>query len=513
MKHRLDRWSSVIMLSGLVVLIVFAPVCAGCVYIVTYSAMELLIFSLLLLHLWTTDFALLRQHHADAGPERRRSGNRVCRSAFPVVAPGYLSRTCWLMSPLFLFLLFSLGQMAPLPPPLIRWLSPHTAALYARLGFPLQHGDPAPVWLPLTLSLSATSAGLLKWMAYAAVFLLASTFVPAAAKRANWIGILAAAVVAVGFFEAVYGLYQYMNRSDYLLWFRKKYYADCVTGTYVNRNHFAGLINLCTPVSAGLLSVSLDSWRRLPHFRSLDACGISSARSLFLYFLFLGMVVMVLSLIFSMSRMGQFSLVTGAAFFALLHLAGAVKRKRNRSRTMLLVLAVILSSGALWGGWKGLRPVEDRWQTLAGSYDDRSLVWQSTLKLFRDFRLTGTGLGTYELAYPPYKPHKYGAILMDHAHNDYLELLSEVGLAGFVPWLSFILLFFALTIHAWFQRHNAYSKSLGAGGLVATCALLVHSLADFNLQIPANAMLLFLIMGLTWRIVHTSFSWGTEDGE
>jgi len=101
---------------------------------------------------------------------------------------------------------------------------------------------------------------------------------------------------------------------------------------------------------------------------------------------------------------------------------------------------------------------------------------------------------------------------MDHAHNDYLEFLSEVGLIGFIPWLAFFLLFLASSVRALLTRRSRYSIFLGASGLAAIVALLVHSLADFNLQIPANAMLLFLIMGLTWRVVHTSFSWSREDG-
>ncbi len=78
---------------------------------------------------------------------------------------------------------------------------------------------------------------------------------------------------------------------------------------------------------------------------------------------------------------------------------------------------------------------------------------------------------------------------------------SEVGLAGFIPWLAFFLLFLVFTVRAWFRRRNTFSIFIGAGGLAATVALLTHSLADFNLQIPANAMLLFLVMGLTWRAV------------
>jgi O-antigen ligase len=213
---------------------------------------------------------------------------------------------------------------------------------------------------------------------------------------------------------------------------------------------------------------------------------------------------MVLALIFSMSRMGQFSLLAGVFFVGVLYIAALMKRGRGSGTTLLVAGLLVLCLGGLWGVWKGLGPVEDRWSAIASSYEDRSVVWQSTVKLFRNFKLVGTGLGAYELAYPPYKPDGLGATIMDHAHNDYLEFLSEVGLAGFIPWLAFFLVFLIFTIRAWFRRRNAFSIFIGAGGLVAALALLIHSLADFNLQIPANAMLLFLVMGLTWRAANSS---------
>jgi len=200
--------------------------------------------------------------------------------------------------------------------------------------------------------------------------------------------------------------------------------------------------------------------------------------------------------------------LAAAVLFVLLLMAAT----KTRHAALPIVLALVLGLGCLWGMWKGLAPVEERWQTIETSYEDRFLVWQTTFTLIKHFPLTGTGLGTYELAYPPYKPQKFGAMIMDHAHNDYLEFLSEVGLIGFIPWLAFFLLFLASSVRALLTRRSRYSIFLGASGLAAIVALLVHSLADFNLQIPANAMLLFLIMGLTWRVVHTSFSWSREDG-
>ena len=524
----MNNTSPKIILTGMIVLIVAAPIAVGSVYIVTYSAMELLIFSLLLLHLWTTDFAV----------------GQKTRDILPVFWPArsieqgatYLRGTLLLMLPLFLFLMFCLFQMIPLPISFLQKLSPGAAALYARLGLhapssmlhapssmlPLHaptsmlplHAPTSMLYapssmlyapssmlplhaptsmlhapcslLPLTLSLSATSTALLKWMAYASVFFLAATFPPHRSLLP-----LIVALFVIGFAEAVYGLYGYLNQSDYLLWFRKKYDMSSVTGTYINRNHFAGLMSLCIPVSLGLFASRISS--RAGHYGALS-----------LYFLFMGLVIMVLGLIFSMSRMGQFSLIVGMVFVGGLYIASIIKRGRRRSSTLVIASLLVLCLAGLWGMWKGLGPVEERWSTIEASYADRSLFWQSTMKLVRNFPLAGTGLGTYVLAYPPYKPDKLGAVIVDHAHNDYLEFLSEVGLAGFIPWLAFFLLFLVLTIRAWFRRRNTFSVFIGAGGLAATVALLTHSLADFNLQIPANAMLLFLVMGLTWRVVNSS---------
>jgi O-antigen ligase len=470
--------SSRIILIGLTVLIICAPAAIGSVYIVTYSAMEVLIFSLLLLHLWTTDFSRL-----DAAMSR--SSHNSTLNTQHSTQSSYVRRTLWLMLPLFVFLLFCLFQMAPLPFSFLQKFSPNTAGLYQRLGLAPAFG-PGPL-LPLSLSLSATSAALLKWLAYASIFFVVATFT---AQETGlfpqaWIVWLLVAVFIIGFADAIYGLYAYLNHSDSLLWFKKEYYADCVAGTYINRNHFAGLMNMCIPVSIGLFVSSITS-------------RVKAGRFLFLYFLCAGTIVMVLGLIFSMSRMAQLSLAVAALLVLLLMAA-----TKTRHTTLPLVLALVLGVGFLWGMWKGLAPVEERWQTIESGNAERSLIWQSTLKLIKSFPLTGTGLGTYELAYPPYKPQKLGATIVDHAHSDYLEFLSEAGLIGFIPWLAFFLLFLVSSVRALLKGRNQYSILLGASGLAAITAMLVHSLADFNLQIPANAMLLFLLMGLTWRMVNT----------
>jgi O-antigen ligase len=507
--------ASLVIFVGLIVLIICAPIAVGSVYIVTYSAMELIIFSLFFLHIWTNDFSRL-----DAETARpASSGSRSCSSSATRSEPcamssSYLRRTLVLMSPLFLFLLFGLFQMVPLPFSIIKLLSPHTAALYTHLGLApglddlaLNTQNPTLLCfslLPLSLSLSATSTAMFKWSAYAAGFFLAATVPSDMNNTRHWIKALSFAFFLIGFAEAVYGLYLYLNDSPHLLWFKRSFHDRSASGTYINRNHFAGLMNLCIPFSAAVLASTISFQSKARHWKHKIVHAVTSGQSIFLYALFFGSVLMVLALIFSISRMGQFSLMAATLFVLLLVATSRINRKVRRSRSLLLVFLVVLSVGFLWAVWKGLGPVEARWGNIAASYEDRARIWTSTLKMIKDFPVTGAGLGTYEWAYPPYKPHNYGARTVDHAHNDYLEMLSEVGLLGFIPWLTFFFLFFLFAVRAWSKRHNTFSRILGAGGLSTAFSMLVHSLADFNLQIPANAMLLFLAMGMTWRVVNTS---------
>lgn len=495
---------------GLIVLIVLSPMAVGSVYVVTYSSMELIIFSLLLLHLWTIDFSrptrgaslssaspfLSTAHAPDGAATTSASGEPYSQGSQDI---RYLYRTLLIMSPFFLFLLFCLFQMLPLGFPLLGRLSPRTAALYTQLGLSLGPGTHVPGSLPLTLSLSATSAAMLKWLAYGSVFFLAATFAPLSTRR-TWTTLLFVTIFIVGFGQAIYGLYLYLNQPDTLLWFKRSLSEGAVAGTYINRNHFACLMNMCIPVSAGLLAAqaNLRTSPRGPSTTMGDA--VFSNRSLFLYFLFLGLIVMVLALIFSMSRMGQLSLVAAIVLAAMLYRMAAGRGERSRHRFVPLTLFMVFGLALLWGVWKGAEPVANRWQVLESEYEQRLDLWTSTSEVIRDFPLFGTGLGTYELANARYKPQRFHALVLDHAHNDYLELLSEVGLIGFIFWLAFFLLCLISGVRAWSRHRSALSRCLGIGAFAAAAATLIHSLADFNLQIPANTMLLFLIMGLFWRV-------------
>lgn len=91
----------------------------------------------------------------------------------------------------------------------------------------------------------------------------------------------------------------------------------------------------------------------------------------------------------------------------------------------------------------------------------------------------------------------YPRLFFDHAHNDYVELATDTGLAGFLPALGLALIFFLSLLRGWRDKRSRFGKCIGAGGLYSCVVVAVHSGTDFNMHIPANALLTAVIAGLT----------------
>jgi O-antigen ligase len=123
---------------------------------------------------------------------------------------------------------------------------------------------------------------------------------------------------------------------------------------------------------------------------------------------------------------------------------------------------------------------------------DRQSVWGDTLAMFRSHPLFGIGLGAFETVYPIYGRGN-GTFLIQFAHNDYLQILADAGMVGGALALWFVAsLARALSVALKFSDRLMSGLALGSGAGIF--ALLIHSVFDFNLQIPSNA-LLFLVLG------------------
>lgn len=148
--------------------------------------------------------------------------------------------------------------------------------------------------------------------------------------------------------------------------------------------------------------------------------------------------------------------------------------------------------------WLGLGWTVQRFEHLNPgdlSHDRRASIYRDTWRIVRDHPWIGTGLGTLETVFPRYESY-YDGLVVDHAHNDYLELLADTGLIGGLCVLAFVGFLGWLGLYHLHRATGPVCRSLYCGALVACAGLLLHSMVDFNFHIPSNAMLFLLLAAM-----------------
>ncbi len=312
-------------------------------------------------------------------------------------------------------------------------------------------------------------------------------------------------LLALGVFEALYGLLQYLTGWQQIFTYVKKYYVEDATGTYINRNHFAGLLETVLPFAVAFGSQRLRILRRVAWRSQARARAVLSARELVpLVFVVFLCVIILTALIFSRSRMGIMS--AGASLLAV----GTCVTKASRSERTQPLMAALLALGVLGlVVWIGSDPLITRFEALGQEYtgtgQNRISIWSDTLKLVRQHPLLGTGLGTFSVVYPSVQT-AFLNYRVDHAHCDYLEVTSDLGVAGAV--LVFGSIFWVLVQAVRFRGkvETGMDNVVRLGCIGSITAMLVHSFVDFNLYIPANALVFSVIVALAWSTIH-----GEED--
>jgi O-antigen ligase len=373
-------------------------------------------------------------------------------------------------------------QLVPLPAGLTALVSPNRGAFAAQLLSPF---SPPPAYLALSLNPHATEVALSKLIAYALAFLIAQRL--AVHGRGS---ILLRTLVIVGFFEACYGLVQYLAGWQYIFTYRKVFGTDEATGTYINHNHFAGLLEMVLPfVLAGALFRRPER-AELGVKRKLLA-AISSESNSKLLSQAMVFAVLCLALVFSRSRMGIAAGVSGLLLVGGLH----ILRRRRRSAVALLLMLLLIP--ACYAFWVGVEAVTSRFEMLgrAGAMErDRLPIWRDSLGAIRDFKWLGTGLGSYDWAAMHYQT-SFLSNRYEHAHSDYLEFAAEIGIPAAALLFAGLWALVLRAARAAVRSSHRSAAILAAGSAGALAAILLHSVTDFNLQIPANALLFCWLAG------------------
>jgi O-antigen ligase len=270
-----------------------------------------------------------------------------------------------------------------------------------------------------------------------------------------------------------------------------------VSGTFTNRNHFAGYIVMCLAVGIGVMIANLDSsvisgWKERLHYLVKLALSAKFRLRLFL-------VIMVIALVMTHSRMGN------ASFFASLLIAGglALLLSRHATRaTVILITSLVVIDIFIVGTWFGVEKVVERIEETTLETEHRGEIFARARDHWQDYALTGSGLGTFYAVFPEYKTAAEAGGFYRHAHNDYLEFAGETGVIGLGILGAVVLLSFITALIAQYRRHDPLMRGISFAAIMGITAILIHSTVDFNLQIPANALTFMLLLALAWLSLH-----------
>jgi O-antigen ligase len=466
---------------GIIFLIVFTPLAFGTVHAWACTVMELTVLFLLLV--WLLKLIYLNRSF----PEFRLS----------------LVKTP-LNLPLCLFFLLVLFQMVPLSPSVIERISPNTCDLYIQTvpGYGVQEtdlnaSDKISACRPLSIYSHDSRDELLKVLACVAVFLLIINNINTRDQMRR----LVLAIIITGTIVAFLAILQMLSGTNKIYWFwLSKYKIGNYFGPYVNPNNFAGYMGMVIPLGIGLLIAHLfnrsfipaGSWR---HRLSVIESHLSK-NSLLMFII----VIMGLSLILSLSRWGVLCFLFSMVFF--FTILGMKKSQRKKRKIGAVILGLIFAMLV----WIGIDPVLKELSTLADirfASDTRTVIAKDTLDIAGDFPFFGVGLGNFQHIYSKYSTLT-GKQVCTHAHNDYMEMLADTGWPGAVLFFGGILFLLIKTLMLWHRRKDPFVTGIALGGVTGAVFLLLHSTVTFNFHIPANAMLFFIILGLTTVVVNPS---------
>src|ERR1035437_7378944 len=304
----------------------------------------------------------------------------------------------------------------------------------------------------------------LQYVSYGIVLLVGAECVREESARK----IFAFVMIAFGACYAFFALAQELTSNGKIFWVHSPEFHGSIYGSYVNHDHYAGLMEMLVPIPFVL---SMGHLLRGGKRALVGSCAVLMAGTIFL----------------SGSRGGMLAFVLEMVLFAALTLG-----KRRSPRTALGTMAVCVLILALLI-FLGKGPVLGRLGDLSPGM--RLDITKDSLRMFSKRPVWGWGLGTFPTVYPSYRSF-YTNLFVNEAHNDYAQLLVETGLLGFGLMLWFLVRLYRYGLPTSRRWEFQWDGAVSLAALLGCTGILFHSFVDFNLQIPANAALFYVLCGL-----------------
>jgi O-antigen ligase len=240
----------------------------------------------------------------------------------------------------------------------------------------------------------------------------------------------------------------------------------------------------------------------VPANKRLLRAMISSDRLYRQVFLVLMIGIMLLALLFSRSRAG----ITGAGVGLLTFTLLVYYANRRLSKGFWMIIGAVLLLLFVYGNQMGFDPIIERFLVILEGNIYRTDLWRDGIAIVSDHPL-GIGLGNLNQVMPVYLTSTVSEVtFFSHIHNDYLQVLIEVGWPGFLI-VVFAFFIFMIRSIGRIVKLNLYDEPvrffIGAGAVSGLVSMAFHSFFDFNLQIPANCVYFVLMIFLTYSTTRT----------
>lgn len=345
---------------------------------------------------------------------------------------------------------------------------------------------------------------LLMTLAYASAFTLVVWLV----NDSGRLRLLAVALIASGLVQAVIAILLHSAQARYAVFFFDVDHSNYATGMFSYRNSLANYLLMCICLGIGLLmgaGGSKDDTAFSLRELAVGFARFSLSRAMLLR---LVLVVMVIALVLTRSRMGNAALIMVIVLIALPML---LAMGRVRKRTLVLLASFVVLDVLIVGNLVGVDQVVDRIQQTpilqqgpgepAGeeSLQARSSPGLQALGMVAQRPWLGFGAGGFYTAFPRFALPEH-VLSYDHAHNDLLQIGSEMGLLGLALLASLVIMSLYRAAQVLRNPYSTLDRGLAFGVILAVAAALIHALVDFHLQIPANAMTFVMILSLAWVI-------------
>jgi O-antigen ligase len=354
---------------------------------------------------------------------------------------------------------------------------------------------------PVRQALSADPFQTRLWMLHFGALVLSTAILLRYTSDHRRMSSLINVVIAVGVASALFGILRRMAHIE--LPIPTGFSEDATYGQFINRNHFALLMEMTLGLTSGLLVSGVVRNSQLPLYLATSA-------------------LLWVALVLSNSRGGIVSMLGQSLFVAMtwnvakqesrtvkvdagrLDKVRAFMVKRVGRLSLAMCLATLMTIGVIWLGGDALMQrieVSSRElhsETASRQNSNRLAIWRGTVALIKDHPIVGIGFGAFPIAFPAYHDAS-GSWIPQEAHNDYLELMAGGGIVavGFALWFAVI-----FSRKAW-QRlaHSAdpFRRAASFGALIGLVGVGIHSVVDFGLHATVNALVCIALIVIATR--------------